>query len=299
MSSVRKSQRAPLSCTNCARRRVKCDKKIPCGTCTSRKEDHICRREPVIVNGVLKNTSSYSDHDIETLREENITLLQRIKDLESRAEMSHNRHIPTDAQAYLNSNKFTIYNLAWDSGIMNTLPEELRTPELKYEQTTAIVQFSLEYLSFIHCAIRSPDFYTQYHRHGIQECFSRGDYLDSCIWYGLLCSGIYFADYERLQSWGIDSALANEYPEIYMRASLECMHRAEYMKYPGIRTVQAFCVLSLCFNQLNSRYLQDCLSLTAIYICQTLGLDNIDGREMGQKVQFHWTRKFVPGFGGP
>lgn len=234
------------------------------------------------MNGILKNASATRDSPgLAELREENMSLLQRIKDLESKTDMMQNkdRYIPTDAQAYLNSNKFTIYNISRDSDIMDTFPQELTVPELSYEQTKAIVQFSLEYLSFIHCAIHSTDFYTMYHRLGINNCLSRGDYLDCSIWYGLLCSGIYFADCDQLESWGIDFISAKEYPGIYLRASLECLHRAEYMKYPDIRTVQAFCVLSLSFNQLNSRYLQDCLSLTAIYVCQTLGLDNIKDEE--------------------
>lgn len=51
--SIRNTQRAPLSCISCYKRKVKCDKKIPCGQCIRRGATSTCRREQVKVKGQL------------------------------------------------------------------------------------------------------------------------------------------------------------------------------------------------------------------------------------------------------
>lgn len=49
--TARKSQRAPTACSSCAKRRVRCDKQIPCGTCLARGLETTCAREVVKVKG--------------------------------------------------------------------------------------------------------------------------------------------------------------------------------------------------------------------------------------------------------
>lgn len=51
MADLRTSQRTPLRCTECARRRVRCNKKVPCAECILRHQSHKCSREVVRVRG--------------------------------------------------------------------------------------------------------------------------------------------------------------------------------------------------------------------------------------------------------
>lgn len=46
---IRKSQRQPLSCTECTRRKLRCSKTIPCTSCVDRGNAEFCRREFVQV----------------------------------------------------------------------------------------------------------------------------------------------------------------------------------------------------------------------------------------------------------
>lgn len=46
---MRKSQRSVLSCTECARRKTRCSKSIPCSSCVDRGKAHDCHRETVAV----------------------------------------------------------------------------------------------------------------------------------------------------------------------------------------------------------------------------------------------------------
>lgn len=48
---MRETQRVPRTCIQCARRKVKCSKKIPCDACIRRGESAACAREVVKVHG--------------------------------------------------------------------------------------------------------------------------------------------------------------------------------------------------------------------------------------------------------
>lgn len=52
-TGIRSSQRAPRSCMRCAKKRIKCDKNIPCQTCVSRGLESSCTRETVRVKGKI------------------------------------------------------------------------------------------------------------------------------------------------------------------------------------------------------------------------------------------------------
>lgn len=52
--SLRSTQRAPRSCQQCASRKVRCDKRVPCSTCIKRGEGAACSREVVLIRGQMK-----------------------------------------------------------------------------------------------------------------------------------------------------------------------------------------------------------------------------------------------------
>lgn len=54
---MRSTQRLPLSCVECSRRKIKCDRSIPCRPCIDRGNDLGCRREEVAVKGELQNSN--------------------------------------------------------------------------------------------------------------------------------------------------------------------------------------------------------------------------------------------------
>jgi len=57
-TGVRITQRPPLSCVECSRRKIKCDRSIPCRPCIDRGDDVGCRREQVALKGELQNRTS-------------------------------------------------------------------------------------------------------------------------------------------------------------------------------------------------------------------------------------------------
>jgi len=59
-SHPRVTQRAPKSCTECTRRRIRCTKEIPCRPCIARGQRADCRREVVLLRRQLEG---YASHD--------------------------------------------------------------------------------------------------------------------------------------------------------------------------------------------------------------------------------------------
>jgi hypothetical protein len=83
-TGVRTTQRLPLSCLECSRRKIKCDRSIPCRPCIDRGDDLGCRREEVAVKGELQNrgTSPGKRMTFEELVLQVNQLSDRVKELE-------------------------------------------------------------------------------------------------------------------------------------------------------------------------------------------------------------------------
>jgi hypothetical protein len=83
-TGVRTTQRLPLSCVECSRRKIKCDRSIPCRPCIDRGDDLGCRREEVAVKGELQNrgTSPGKRMTFEELVFRVNQLSDRVKELE-------------------------------------------------------------------------------------------------------------------------------------------------------------------------------------------------------------------------
>jgi hypothetical protein len=87
---VRKSQRVPKTCISCARKKIKCNKVIPCKPCIERGEAHLCAREVVLVKGLIHNMDNANEANIppnflskmRRLESENSELLKQVSSLQ-------------------------------------------------------------------------------------------------------------------------------------------------------------------------------------------------------------------------
>ncbi|KIR57457.1 hypothetical protein I314_06693 [Cryptococcus bacillisporus CA1873] len=50
-NAIRRTQRAPTSCLQCTKRKIRCSRTVPCSQCVGRAEGHHCCRELVLVKG--------------------------------------------------------------------------------------------------------------------------------------------------------------------------------------------------------------------------------------------------------
>lgn len=69
MPLTRQSQRAVKTCTECARRKIRCSKTVPCTACVRKRIEEYCHREPVRVvtkHMAVVETGSVDDRATET-----------------------------------------------------------------------------------------------------------------------------------------------------------------------------------------------------------------------------------------
>ncbi|KIW04601.1 uncharacterized protein PV09_04349 [Verruconis gallopava] len=82
-SSISKSQRARLTCSECYRRKIKCDKNIPCGTCIKRGLSDLCKREEQVSSG--QNALAHPSRNEQRPHGDLVrTLLDRVSQLEAK-----------------------------------------------------------------------------------------------------------------------------------------------------------------------------------------------------------------------
>ncbi|WVW85886.1 hypothetical protein I302_107924 [Kwoniella bestiolae CBS 10118] len=91
--SMRRTQRAPQSCSNCTKRKVKCTKVLPCTECLDRGLGSSCRREAVVVKGRVVNNDTPTAPTKDELQMENVRLRNRIRELEARGGQEHQAEI--------------------------------------------------------------------------------------------------------------------------------------------------------------------------------------------------------------
>lgn len=374
----------PKTCTSCARKKIKCDKVIPCRPCIERGEAHLCAREVVLVKGMIRNVDIASDanvpvpfmNEMRRLETENAELLKQISSLQKLVvELRlHNRsssesspaHLPglNGLQSPINSPESPALSpSAQSEATVNTYANALQyltigiieeeetetsevprqrtkmtdnipafsrkpldkkdnlpfcpscsigemshcfaarlpfdstqhqkiflslafeAPDITRKQSTMIVQYALECLNFLHCAVHPPSFYLEHDYYwdsdqpkklSFEYDRNRGQYLWTAIWYAILCLGTFYADDDLKQRLGIEVNTLQVYAHMFFAASLESLHRGEVYKFPDIRSVQVFCILGPCYQAFSGINMRNSLLNTMVYISQRLNLDKID-----------------------
>lgn len=374
---ARKTQRVPKSCKSCARKKIKCDKVIPCKPCIERGEAHLCAREVVLVKGLIHNMESVIDSNIspefvnkmKRLEKENSDLLRQVSSLQQlviKLQQANKNHAkqssayefssPSDSGVspestvnnYANALQYLTIGIIDDNETNkdpvqqkknrysldeNAIPAFSRKPleqkdikpscpscsigeishcfaarlpfadisdqkillslafdlpDITRFQSTKIIQYSLDCLNFLHNALHPPSFYLEHDyfwnsnqpkKLTAKYDRVRGQYLWASIWYATMCLGVFYADENLKSNIGFDEKTIKVLPHMLLAASLECLHRGEIYKYPDIRSVQVFCVLSPCFQALAGVNMRNSLLNTVVYISQRLNLDKIDSEE--------------------
>ncbi len=102
----RKTQRAPKSCTFCAKRKIRCSKTIPCNSCIKRGTPHLCTREVVLVKGIIKNANNerrieqpnFKQHQMKRTRSRRPRVV-RENSFKSQSSYSSQNHTTTSSNA--------------------------------------------------------------------------------------------------------------------------------------------------------------------------------------------------------
>ncbi|KAJ5833640.1 hypothetical protein N7474_001951 [Penicillium riverlandense] len=280
MAELRASQRVPLRCTECARRRVKCDKKVPCGRCTANRCAHLCVRE--IVRDANASLARQNSRLQERVAELELALTKSFRGrvgarpLQIRdATASKDKRAATEAHQVSPFGEVGAILDEWNLGLfkdselgdptsekdMHFLVETLKSVPGKLT-STRIVEFSLQMLGWIHCALRADQFLAEHE--AFQNALIAGtfevlqDHKWMAIYFSVLASGLFFMGHEDTLSLDLPLVEQSPYPfsvcHHWYRAALQHLEYSDAMGKPRLHVVQVAAILTLCHSHFGQRY---------------------------------------------
>jgi hypothetical protein len=157
LSALRNTQRAPKSCRNCAARKVRCDKSIPCLRCIRRGESESCIRETVIVRGQVtigKNDGSLMTYD--ELARENARLRKALADMGKTEDASRRAQRSGDNDLYYEKAFFQASAGSAREPVGLMKEEDILLPGISCSD--ALIRHDEAWNSWVHYALEYPRF---------------------------------------------------------------------------------------------------------------------------------------------
>ena len=285
MEKIRKTQRRPRSCYECYRRRIKCNKKIPCDQCILRDIGDRCHREKVEVNGIIYNDKGKND-ELSQLRSENEELKSSLRWYKSHyGDFSSPK--PTNRR-----NKVDMYGTGLHV-LTRTLSQnrhQILAPHHDFSKLSEfivkdfsfeLVEYHMTHLLFLHTAVYARSFLQEHEEYWstdkekhICNDVSRtiDEYLWMAIWYAILSMSLFILDDRLIYNRKISKYDLFSMAHLTAHASLECLHRGQYLFHPNVKSIQAYCILGSCFHSFLGVALQNSMLPSMIYMAEALNM---------------------------
>ncbi|PWY93533.1 hypothetical protein BO94DRAFT_486735 [Aspergillus sclerotioniger CBS 115572] len=291
---MRQTQRVPRTCTQCARRKIKCSKKIPCDECIRRGDTISCKREVVKVHGkvtvaVDEDAQNDDPEDGTSLLRENLSLKMRIRQLESvfsRPEMlkletkvfrlSPAPERPHSSDKLLNDFQSLPFGLLVEASqvsgrVIHPRDDHLLPilPDQHWSET--IVQFSLTHFGWVHCSLEASAFMNDHCSFWDRLNHSRAESPRNHAWIAVYLSvlavGVYFlGEDESRQICFLQESLPVYSP-----------YRTSLPRRVPTELCRTWCKAAL--KELNNA---NCLSKPSISTVQALAILNIVHKNLGE-----------------
>lgn len=289
-TNIRATQRPPRTCTNCTKRKVRCDKRLPCRQCVDRGQARECQRELVRVRGhLVKNSPSdqFGSHNYAQLVQENTILRALLAGQDARKPASTpktTKEAARELHPHGRSRAEDIERRLFDEIDTSSGPrtvcefEDVILPS--WELSQSIIQIAFQWTFWIHFALFSPQFRREHEefwdRVRINQSLAEPDPAWLAIYFSVLASTLMFMDENETNDKrpaGVDFAglLRNWY-----ESALFFLDRADYMKKPDLRTPQAIAILQIVFNNVGDVHRHQNMRAVAIRQAQQLGLGSDD-----------------------
>ncbi|RAH51386.1 Zn(II)2Cys6 transcription factor [Aspergillus brunneoviolaceus CBS 621.78] len=310
---MRETQRVPRTCIQCARRKVKCSKKIPCDACIRRGESAACAREVVKVHGKVTVAVDEEDSDESEstlncrLVQENLSLKTRIRQLESvlqrpEAETEVFRPVPAAERSHslekiLNDFQRLPFGLlaesSHDGGVDPLRPRDdhvlIILPARHWSEV--IVRFSLTHLAWVHCALE-PAVFAEEHRAFWDQLMDTGNSRAhgwNAVYLSVLAVGVYFMNDEMIEGFQFFhesyltgrsgemslSRMTTQLCRIWCDAAVKELEHADYVSKPSVLTVQALTILNIVHKNLGQSSREYILHGLAVNVARLVGLDRL------------------------
>ncbi|KAF9892291.1 hypothetical protein FE257_002068 [Aspergillus nanangensis] len=293
------------SCTECARRKIKCDQASPCGACARRGRHCAPQRRPV----------SYP------ARNQELSVLQhRLCMLEARLSEPNPGQSPSRPEPECQERLLmTLESLSY--GQPSTSPESsidslyqserplflLLLPDK--ESSNRIIDWALANLTWIHCALRIPVFQQEHNAFweameaGNESIYKEHGWLS--VYFSLLAAGLLYMDpverplLQRLRSLqgetkplGSDGSADETIARLWYETALSELGTASPLLQPRLSTVQAIAVLTLChghFGQTEREYILLGMAINTARVLDMHLLSSEDRLSRRVAANPHWT----------
>ncbi|PYI04077.1 hypothetical protein BO78DRAFT_373822 [Aspergillus sclerotiicarbonarius CBS 121057] len=272
--SMRQTQRVPRTCMQCARRKIKCSKKIPCDECIRRGDTVACKREVVKVHGkvtvaVDEEAPSDNQETGSSLLRENLSLKTRIRQLESVLSRPEMLKLETDifrvfpapeksqsSDKILNDFQSLPFGLLVEASqvpgcVIHPQDDHLLPILPDRHWSERIVQFSLTHFGWVGVYFIGED-------QSRKICF-------------LQESLPVFSPYRA----SLPSRKPTELCRTWCEAALKELNYASYLSKPSISTVQALAILNIVHKNLGESSREYTLHGLAVNVARLIGIDRL------------------------
>lgn len=285
--AARATQRAPRSCTACAKRKVRCDKRLPCQQCVDRGQAAGCKREIVRVKGALvENTGSDrpGNQSYADLQRENAVLRALLGSEGPQTKVNYfqggNAHSSMRFELNGRNRIEEVERRLFDEIGMSSQPrtvfdlKEIILPSETFSRS--MVENAFQWTFWLHFALLIPKFRREHEelfdRLRANQSLSDMDPAWMAIYFSVLASTLMFTDEnetinQRPAGVTFTGLLRNWYD-----SALLFLDRANYTKRQDVRTPQATAILHIVFNNVGDVHRHQNMWAVAIRQAQQLGL---------------------------
>lgn len=283
IAGPRPSQRAPKSCLECARRKIKCDKELPCGPCTERGAATECRREAVYVKGAITGGDlAQRATTLDTLAREVEELRKRVTQLE-KGRVSPPSHETDGSDPSMSKQPIsdvdqsqlpgTMEEIALGIGestrwkgasLLNSKEGDTIGATQWYQSITfetslsalpsrpnshILVDYYIEQVSWMACAIHGPSFVSEHD--SFWHRLERSELRDG-LWLGLLFAVLSVSAFFMEEDQAAQRGFSYQYLKIvgtaWFDSALAILYRCGLWTRPSLLTCQILQVLSPAFH---------------------------------------------------
>lgn len=272
-SQKRITQRAPQSCVQCTKRKLRCSKAIPCSNCIDRGMSNRCHREAVILSSseihrrgkVERRSTSKAERRSATRAIGGPSLVQSLERVQSPTPSNASNDVQyrstNDGDLAIEA-AISLESLAWGAGAHQTSnSNEWHSPlsTVAYEidrlidrrRILDILDFHQKRVAWMHNVIYMPVF--------IKECqqYLAGLVKQDTAWLSLysavLCTSVYYMGEDQHHRLGLQDGYCLS--QRLFKLTMDSLANSDFMTAQSVYSMQAICVILLCAHVLGYVYL--------------------------------------------
>lgn len=303
---IRQTQRVPLSCRECSRRKIKCDKAVPCRPCIERGEEAICKREAVMVKGkIVANEPLRANATLESLAQENLEIRNRVDRLERLiGRQSPDRAIKNEEALEFKEHRLAGVmeevalgigeNVRWKGVSLGSNPDSTAPSKDQWYHSVpfetclstipnrvkseALVQFFADELYWIDGVVHVPTFLRQHNTFWAKS--DRGRVDDDnwlALYFAVLSLSGYFMEADHAQLNGFQVNELSRLAKVWFDCSIAILMRNNFMGAAAFVALQAVQVLRYPFHLSGNTGIHSSMFLVGVRHAMAMNLHLVGG----------------------